>query len=235
MSLLPKINQPIFEIEIPSTKKKVKVRPFLVKEEKLLLMGLEGGDSNSMAEALKQIIQNCTLEKIDVDKLSSFDLEYFFLRLRAKSISETIELIQPCSTSTCNNTLSFTVDLNSINVQYNPKHSNKIELTETVGIVMKYPTLSLIQSLSGANDQESSYKLVYSCVDYIYDADSVYQSEDTPKEELSEWIDNLDRSSFLKIRDFFETMPKIKHHVSLDCSKCNNKTEFDVEGLHNFF
>jgi hypothetical protein len=237
---LPKISTPTFEMIIPSTEQKVIYRPFLVKEEKILLMAMEGKDRKETARALKQIINNCCIDDIDVDKLAPFDLEYFFLLLRAKSIGETIDLTYACQQkkgkTDCTNVIKFIVDIDEIKVIKNPEHTNKIDLTDTVGIMMKYPALETImgQELDDEN-VDAMLKIIIHCMEYIYDETDIHKMKDTDVAETQEFLEGLTQNQFIKIRKFFDTMPKVIYKKTIECDKCKKDNKIEIEGMQNFF
>jgi len=237
---LPKINVPTFEMTIPSTEQKVKYRPFLVKEEKILLMAMEGKDKNEMALALKQTINNCCLDDIDVDALAPFDLEYFFILLRAKSIGETIDLTYKCKNkkgkTACDNVINFTVNIDDVKVTKDPKHTSKIDLTNTIGITMKYPDLETIIDQNFDTDSvDDILEVIIECMESIYDENAVYKMKDTDKSETAEFLEGLTQDQFGKIKAFFDTMPKVKYKDTLICNKCKKDNEVEIEGMQNFF
>jgi hypothetical protein len=240
---LPKIDVPTFEMTIPSTNKKVKYRPFLVKEEKVLLMALEGKDRKEMANALRQIINNCCMDDINVDELAPFDLEYFFLQLRAKSIGESLTLTYSCQSKkgkkNCENAIDFTVDVDKIKVTKNPDHTKQVGITDKIGIIMKYPELEDIMEGEikeiDDNDVDEVLNLVIACMESIYDENAVYKMKDTDKEETKKFLEDLTQSQFLEIKKFFDTMPKVKYETTLVCNKCEGKNKVEIEGMQNFF
>jgi len=237
---LPKINVPTFEMTIPSTEQKVTYRPFLVKEEKILLMALEGKDETETARALKQIISNCCIDDIDIDKLAPFDLEYFFLLLRAKSIGETIELTYKCQNkkgkTNCDNVIKFSVDIDAVAVTKNPKHTNKIDITDTIGIMMKYPALETIVNTNfDTENVDDILDVIINCMESIFDNDSVYKMRDTDRSETKEFLEGLTQTQFIKIREFFNTMPKVAYKETIECDKCKKGNEIEIEGMQNFF
>jgi hypothetical protein len=241
---LPKIAAPIFELNLPSTGQAIKYRPFLVKEQKILLLALESDDQKSITTAIKQIINNCAIDPVDVDTLPTFDLEYFFVRLRAKSINEKVDLRmahpgfknklgEECSHQT---TVSF--DLMELEVIKTPNHVNKILLDEKggIGIKLKYPTMTIDATLTGDESQmELATISILNSIDYIYDNENVYKKEDHTKQELLDFIDNLSQDQFTKLASFFETMPKLKHMIKWKCGKCGQEDQSELEGMSNFF
>jgi hypothetical protein len=241
---LPKLDVPIFTLELPLAKTKVRYRPFLVKEEKLLLMVMESDDDNSVFETIKQIVNNCCLDDIDVEELSTTDLEYFFLNLRARSVGEIVDMQYKCNNQvkgddgeehSCDNVVKMKVNILEIQPTFDEKHNNKIELSKDMGIVMKYPSLSSIQNAKAVNEVERILEIVKSCTSYIYDAENIYYKKDIPENELEEFIDSLTQGQFTKIQEFFETIPKIKKDIDFKCNKCGYEEKIMIEGLQNFF
>jgi hypothetical protein len=241
---LPKLDVPIFTVDLPLTKTKLRYRPFLVKEEKLLLIAVESDDEQTIMDSIKQIINNCCLDEIDTDSLPITDLEYFFLHLRARSIGEIVDLQYRCNNKVkneegqeveCGNNVKIKVNVLEIQPTFNEKHTNKIELTKNLGIVMKYPNFSLIDKVKSTNDVDQILNIVTNCVDYIYDADSIYYRKDISDEELFEFIENLTQKQFAKVQEFFETVPTIKKELDFKCNKCGYEEKIMVEGIQNFF
>lgn len=243
---LPKLNTPIHELTLPSTGKEVKYRPFLVKEQKLLLMALESKEQKEMMRAMKQIINNCAIDKIDVDQLPMFDLEYFFIKLRAKSVGEIIELqlTHPNETNSdireCKHVTKFKLNLMDVEVQKDAAHSNKIIIDEEkmIGVCLKYPTMALadkMQLVSQKSQIESVLDLVAESIDYIYDKDNVYPAKETSKKELLDFVNDLSQDQFRKLTDFFGDMPKLKHTLKWTCAECGCEDSVEVEGMANFF
>jgi hypothetical protein len=242
--MLPKIDVPIFELILPSTGKPLRYRPFLVKEEKLFLMAAEAEDIKTVVDAIRQVINNCCLDEIEVEKLPIYDIEYIFLKLRARSISEVVNLKYRCfneipddkgENKQCTGTVEFDIDLLSIEPTRNNEHTNKIPVNEKLGIVMKYPSFELLNEFATDINNEKLLELILNCIDYIYDEESIYYSKDSTKEELVEFVDSLPAASFTKIQDFFETMPKIKHTLNFQCPKCSHKEDITIEGVQSFF
>lgn len=243
---LPKINTPLFELNLPSTGVGVKYRPFLVKEQKILLMAMESDDQKAMMIAIKQIINNCAVDFADVDKLPLFDLEYFFLKLRAKSIGEEIDLNlrHPNGVNKdeqqCDHTTRFKLNLMDVNVEKKLDHVDNILLDEEsgIGIKMKYPTSEFAESMdiTGAKTQiDIASDAIIACIDFIYDKDNVYPAKDHTKKELVDFIENLSEAQFQKVSSFFDTMPKLKHTINWKCTGCGVEDEVELEGLANFF
>jgi hypothetical protein len=231
---LPKINTPFYDMELPSTGKKIKYRPFLVKEEKLLLMAMESGKQADVSNVMKQIIGNCTDGKVDVDNLPMFDIEYLFLQLRIKSIDDIVNVNLKCGG--CNEGFNAKVDLKDVGVIFpEEKQEFKIQLTSDVGVVMKYPTLDLMKDVKPG--EESSPEFIFDtitrCIDSIYDEEQVYNDFD--RNEIDEFIDSLPQEQFKKISTFFENMPKVQHEIKFTCPKCKKKNKIKLTGLQDFF
>ena len=242
--MLPKIDVPIYELNLISTGKKIRFRPFLVKEQKLLFMANQSDDPKDALNVVKQICKNCIVDDIDVEALPVFDLEFIFLNLRARSVSEVINLQYKCNNkvkneadeeTVCGNLEKFDVNLLEISPTKDPKHDKKIMLSDKLGIMMKYPTFEMIANLKGQNENETLMELLTICIDNIFDQDNIYYTKDVTKEELEEFIDNLQQKDLEKIQEFFETAPKIKKDISFNCRKCGYKESIEIEGLQNFF
>lgn len=243
--MLPKLDVPIYELKLPLLDKIVRYRPFLVKEEKLLLMAMESNDEKSVVDAVKQIVNNCCIDEIDVDNLPIVDLEFLFLNLRARSVGEVVELQYKCNNKvkkedseeekTCGTIVKFNLNLLELNPVIDEKHSNKIELSADTGIVMKYPNFKLVEKIDAESEVDRIMKMIVECVDFIYDKDNIYYRKDIEEKELQEFIESLTRDQFKNVQTFFETLPKIKKNLHFQCSKCKYEEDFDVEGLQNFF
>ena len=228
---LPIMTTPSFTTVIPSTGKEVEFRPFLVKEEKILLMALEGGDAIEMVKAINKIIDACLITEVDLNKLSTFDTEHLFLQIRGKSVGEVIEMRvrHTDDDEECKHVQSVMVNLEDVKPNGDIK-DGKIELTDEIGIKLRYPTMNDIELL---DDDDSLYDIINSCVEYVYDKDNVYS--DFTKEELSNWIDNLNQSQFTKISEFMESIPKLSYEIKWKCDSCGKDDSIIVEGLQSFF
>ena len=242
--MLPKIDVPIYELKLISSGKPVRFRPFLVKEQKLLLMASQSEDPKDALNVVKQISKNCVLDDIDIESLPVFDLEFIFLNLRARSVNEVVNLQYKCNNKVkdemgeekvCTGLEKFEVNLLEILPDKNPNHTKKIMLSDKLGIMMKYPTFEIVSNLKGQNESEILMELLISCVDNIFDNDQIYYTKDVSKEELEEFIDNLQQKDLEKIQQFFDTTPKIKKNLKFSCRKCGYKEDIVVEGLQNFF
>jgi hypothetical protein len=241
---LPKLSVPEYELELPSNQQKVRYRPFLVKEQKILMIAEEGKDEQEIVKAIKQIISACTLSKdVDISSLPLFDIEYFFLQLRSKSIGEKVKLFfrhQICpdnNNEPAKNQTEIEVDLNKVKVIKDKKHKSKVELTKDIGLVMKHPKIDLINKFQGKemNDMANIFRLISECIDQVYDADETYNATDYTPKELEEFISDMTEGQFKRVQEFFETMPKLKHKISFKCIDCKYEDTLEVEGLQNFF
>ena len=237
--MLPKIATPTYELELPSTEQTIKFRPFLVKEEKLLVIALESEDTKQITNAIKTVIKNCIETKgIKVETLPTFDIEYLFLNIRAKSVGEEIEvnIICPDDEET---SVSVKINVDEIKIQTNEDHTNKIKLDDTLMMEMKYPSLEqFIKNnfdISNNSAIDQSFELVASCVDKIYNEDEVWAAADVTKKELMDFLDQMNTSQFKQIEKFFETMPKLSHTIKVTNPNTEVESEVVLEGLSSFF
>lgn len=229
---LPKIQTPMFFIKIPSSQKEFKFRPFLVKEEKLLLMAQQSDDAEEIL-ALTQIINNCCLDNIDVESLTTFDIEYIFLKLRARSVNNIVHLRYRDTED--DKIYEFDLNLDEIQVVFNENHSNKIQINDEVGIILKYPSITVGEKIANVTSENDILnKILISCIDVIYDKQKVYPAKDSTEQELIEFIENLDTKSFKKIEEFFTTMPKLYHEIKYQNSVGNERT-IKLSTLKDFF
>ena len=231
---LPVINTPTYELEIPSTKEKLTYRPFLVKEEKILLMAMEEEKDAQLNKALKQVVHNCTFEKIDVGKLPLFDLEYIFLRIRAKSVGE-VAKIQVLCEDDGETYVPVEIDLESIEVEFQEDHSNKIELTDEIGIEMGYPTFEFLNFKADETEVNQLFDIIGSSIVRVYEGETVYEKADFSKKDLKVFLESLTSEQFLKVQKFFETMPRLRHKIEVINPKTKKKNEVTLEGLQAFF
>ena len=242
--MLPKLDVPIYTVNLISTGKPIRFRPFLVKEQKLFLMAAESTDGNEMVGVIRQVLRNCVLDEMDIDSLPTFDLEYLFMNLRARSVEEIVDLRYKCNNTTkdetgeekkCSGVVEFKLNLLEVEPTKNPNHKNKIQLTENLGIAYKYPTFEMIQKYEKMNENEVMLKILVDCIDYVYDKESVYYAKDSSREEMEEFIDNLQQKDLEKFKDFFDTMPEIKKDVHFKCPKCAYEEDIAIKGMQNFF
>ncbi len=236
---LPKINTPIYELELPSTGKPIEYRPFLVKEEKLLLIAMESEDTKQITTAIKTVISNCIITKnIKVEKLPTFDIEYLFLNIRGKSVGEEIELNVICPDDG-ETTVPVTILLDDIKVTRNPDHTNKIKIDDSLLMEMKYPSLDqFIKNnfdFSTNDTMNQSFELIASCIDKIYNEEEVWDSADLTKKEMMEFLDQMNSKQFKEIEKFFETMPKLSHTIKVTNPVSEIESEVILEGLSSFF
>ena len=234
---LPKLNTPTYELEVPSTDEKIKYRPFLVKEEKILMIAMESKDNGQIVNAVKDIVSACTFNKLDIASIPMFDVEYIFLNIRAKSVGEVskLKLLCPDDKKTY---ADVEVDLSKVEVQVDGEHTNKIELTDSMGMIMTYPTIDSfqeggIQTISASNMLE----VVGSCILQIYEdnGEKVFQAKDQTKKELTDFIESMNTSQFKQVQKFFDTMPKLKHTIKVKNPKTKKSSEITLTGLNDFF
>lgn len=225
---LPTIAVPTFDVEVYSTKETVRMRPFLVKEEKILILAAESNQRSDMIRAMQQVIDSCSEGKLEAEKLPFFDLQNIFIKLRSQSIGKDSEFNLICGE--CGHKTPTALDLEQIGLQVSKDHTNKIMLTDDVGIIMKYPTAEVL-----IDEDQPIFDLVVSCVDKIFTLDEVHDSADQSIEEISSFIDGLTTDQFDKIVKFFETAPKIFHNIEYTCPKCQTENTVVVDGVENFF
>ena len=234
---LPKLNTPTYELEVPSTDEKIKYRPFLVKEEKILLMAMESKDNAQIINAVKDIVSSCTFEKLNVATMPMFDMEYIFLNIRAKSVGEVskLKILCPDDKKTYVDT---EINLTEVEVQVGDDHTNKIELTDDMGMIMTYPTIDSfaengIQNVNASNMLD----VISSCVLQIYEnkGEKVYHAKDQTKKELTEFVEQLNTQQFRKLQSFFDTMPKLKHTIKVKNPKTKKSGDVTLTGLNDFF
>ena len=235
---LPKLNVPVYETILPSTEKVIKYRPFLVKEEKLLFTAQESGEE-AVLPAVKQIIKNCVQGEIDVDNLPIFDIEYVFLRLRAKSVGEEITLgLKPwgCPQNDgelCKFTTEVSVNLEEIKCVKDKTHTSKIMLDNKIGIMMKYPDISQLNTKGSEN--EMGFEVIKKCINMIFTEEETHERDSFTDKELDDFIDSLNTKQMEKIKNFFDTMPVLKHTVKYTCKTCDEEKETTLQGLQSFF
>lgn len=234
MPALPKIDKPLFEMNVPSLNRTVKVRPFVVREEKILLTAQQSGEEKDIALAIKQVLQNCITDPtFDTDTLTTFDLEYMFLKLRARSVNNVIEVTYRDNED--QKTYDFTIDLDTVEMMQDKVVNNKIEINEEVGIIMRYPSVTILENApSNLSPTDLVEFLVRSCIDQIYDSETVYPASECSEKELNSFIDSLDIETFNKIREFFESLPRLYHKIEYTNSIGNTKV-IELTTLSDFF
>lgn len=232
--MLPKIDHPVYKIKIPSIQKNHSFRPFLVKEEKLLLMAKESGNETDIFSAIKQIVTNCSIDKnLDINKLSIFDLEYIFLKIRAFSIDNIVKIAYRDEED--GTVYNFEIDLNEINVKFPEKKSNIVKINDKVGLIMKYPSASLYEDQEFLKTENNHYfELILKCVDKIYFGEEVYEVKEISRKELEEFIENLKVDIFKQVNDFLVNTPRIEHVISYT-NKNGSKREIYLNSLNDFF
>lgn len=232
---LPVIETPKYETKIPSTGKRIQYRPYVVKEEKILMIALESGDQKQIMQAVKDVISACTFDKIDPDLLSVFDLEFLFLRLRAKSVGEVSKVNLKCQK--CQKPVTVDINLDQVVVDTSDMPESKIQLTDTIGVNMCWPRVDLIAELSvSENDPNKlAFEIIIGCIESIFDDKREYPAKEHTKDELVRFVESLNQSQFIKLQKFVERMPKLEHTVKYHCVDCKTSQDFTIRGLQNFF
>ena len=234
---LPKLTTPTYELEIPSTDAKIKYRPFLVKEEKILMMAMESKSESDITQAVKDIVLECTFNKVDISNMPMFDVEYIFLQIRSKSVGEVskLKLLCPDDKKTY---ADVELNLNEVKVQVGDNHTNKIELDNGMGMIMTYPTIDSFRD-SGIRDinPNNMLEVISGCIMQIYEEEGkkTYDPKDQTKKELTEFIEQLNTKQFKQVQSFFETMPKLKHEITIKNPKTKKESKITLTGLNDFF
>lgn len=228
---LPKLNTPTFELTLPSNGSKVKFRPFLVKEHKVLLTMSEA-ENNEVARIIRELVDVCTFKQLKVNDLPHFDIEYIFMFLRAKSIGESVDVIVNCE---CGEKINTSFNIEDLKVDKPEGHSNKIMINDTVGVEMRYPNIDDVVDIFASNDNQKVINLIMNSIKAIYDADNYWETKDQSKEEIEEFVYSLTKEQFDRLEKFFVTSPKIVQHIECDCPKCGKHNISKLEGLQNFF
>lgn len=244
---LPRLSVPTYTLTVPSTKKKAKFRPFLSKEEKILMLVKQSESSEEILQAMKDIIDVCTFEKLDISKLALFDIEYIFLQLRAKSVGEVIDIDMKCNNQVdflspegesgkreCGGIVPFAININDIEVKIPKEHKRVIKLEKDIGVTMRYPSVDDLEMLEA--NQIDDIEIIKGLIENVFDKDTVYEASETREEELQEFVDNMSTKHLEKIREeFFFTMPTVSHEVHYTCSKCGAEGEYEFSGVNDFF
>ena len=234
---LPKIDVPIYDLKLHSSGKDIRYRPFLVKEEKILFMAMEGNDPVEQVLAMKQIIRNCVLdEDLNIDDLPLYELEHILLKLRSKSVNNLAEVMFNCQQENCNGKIPVQINLDKVYVSTNETHTKTIQLTDQIGLIMKYPGLETMVKIQNTEDtMENMLMMVESCVECVYDSEETYKLEDYSKEDKRDFFDSLTQTQFLEVRNFFDTIPKLQYTSETRCPDCGHEGQTVVEGMENFF
>jgi hypothetical protein len=234
---LPVLDTPRYQCELPSTGETIEFRPFLVKEQKLLLMMKEDESEAAVLETVRQLLESVVYTKLDIRKLPSFDIEYLFLQVRCKSIGETIQLRFYCRNNECEDgSADVEIKLEDVKVDKTNEKSNDVQVGEDIGITFRYPNIEVLQEVSDIEDtEEQTFQLIRLCGDTIYDSENVYNLSDAEEDEIIAFYESLTIESSRKIQEFFLGMPRLSHKVEYECSKCGTKGERELRGLSNFF
>jgi len=227
---LPKLNTPVYEAILPSTDKVIKFRPFLVKEEKVLLTAMEDGSQTALMNAIKTILKNCVQGNLDVERLPLFDIEYLFLKLRSKSIGEISEIGLKCTDMECGGVNQLSINMDEIEVTKPEGHNRKIMISDDVGVMMSYP----VMKTSGITE-EDGMAIVKDCIEMVFTEEEQHERDSFTSKELDEFIESMDSKQFGKIKEFFDTMPKLQHTINYKCEKCGEDKEITLQGLDSFF
>ena len=235
---LPRINVPEYSLVVPSTDEEIKFRPFLVKEEKLLLMAQETGDEMSLYNAIKNLIKNCCFEKVDTDNLPLFDIEYIFLQIRAKSVGEVAQIQITCPDDEVT-IVPTDVDLTKIKVQMGDDHNARIQLTDDIGLLMTYPNLATVLTMQNKDEEisgaDAMFKMIQDCMYQIWQGEETFDVVDYSDVDKKTFLESLNHQQFDKIQKFFETMPTLKHEVEITNPKTQIKSTVTLEGMNSFF
>jgi len=237
---LPKISAPTYELVLPSSGKKVKYRPFLVREEKILIMALESEDTKQITTAIKDVLSTCILSRgIKIDKLATFDIEYLFLNVRAKSVGETVEVNVTCPDDG-KTQVQMEIDIDSIKIQRDPDHTNIIKLDDNLSIQMNYPSLNqFIETNFDTNTDQSqvdqSLEVIMTCIGQVYNQDEAWEASECTKKELKDFVESMNSKQFKEVENFFSTMPKLTHNIKVTNPETKVESTVVLEGLASFF
>jgi hypothetical protein len=236
---LPKIDAPVYELDLPLSKKHIRFRPFLVKEQRNLMMALESDDKGNIEKNVRQVLHNCTLtEGIEIDDLPILDVEYYFLQLRARSVGEVVENKYKCENlvdeKPCGNLMESNLNLLDIKVNMPENQSDVIQLNNKLSIKLKYPEFSILSAdIPSATDL--AFSMIVNSIEYIFDGEQYYYAKESNPEELTEFVESLNQQQFSKIEDFFSNLPTLNKTIQMDCKKCGFHHTIEVEGLESFF
>ena len=235
---LPKINTPEYTLHIPSSDEEIKFRPFLVKEEKVLLIAQETGGEQALYHAIKNLVSNCCFGKIDIDALPLFDIEYIFLQIRSKSVGEVAKIDVTCPDDD-ETKVTIDVNLSSLKVDMDEKHSPKIELTDDIGLLMSYPNLADVLSMSGTDENKNSvekmFEMMQKCMYQVWQGEETHDAIDYSNKDKKDFLESLNHEQFEKVQNFFDTMPSLKHDVEVTNPKTGVKSTITLRGIQSFF
>lgn len=237
---LPKIDIPTHDLILPVSKQKVTFRPYLVKEQKILFMAAESNEKDSILRAMKQILTNCLISKVDIDSLPIVDIEFLFLNLRARSVGEIVELKYKCENvvdeKECGNTLDVAYNILDLKLKNSEDYNDIVMVTNDVGIKFKYPEYSIIENHDTTkNIGETSIDIILSSIEYIFEGEKLHYAKETSKEELIEFLDSLNQNQFKNIENYFEKLPILDKEIAVECTKCGYAHKIKIEGIESFF
>jgi len=230
---LPIVDVPKYSVTIPSTEESVVYRPYLVKEEKILMIAMESENQEQVMRAVKEVIAACTFNKVNVDNLTVFDMEYVFLKLRSKSVGEVSKIGVKCGE--CSTLNDIEIQLDALEVSKPTEDKSVVMITDTIGVKLRYPTVKDANLLAKYSGTEAAIKTIVACIDNIFDDEKVYPAKDSTPKELEQFLDSLNAEQFKKMQSFFETMPSLSHDATFTCSSCGHQNELLIKGLANFF
>jgi hypothetical protein len=238
---LPKIDVPVYEIDLPLSKKHIRFRPFLVKEQKNLFMAMESDDKETIERNIRQVLTNCTLtENINIDTLPVIDVEYYFINLRARSVGEIVENDYVCTNEVngqqCGGKMKGSINLLDIQVNIDPNNSDLIKLTDTLSIKMKYPEFSLVEKIKNKDSAvDIAFEVIVNSIEYIFDGEQYYYAYESTKEELMQFVESLNQEQFSKLESFFDNLPTLNKTMDIKCPKCGFDHSVEMDGIESFF
>jgi hypothetical protein len=238
---LPRIDTPVYDLELPLSKKKIRFRPFLVKEQRNLMMAMESDDKETIERNIRQVLHNCTLtENLDIDKLPIIDVEFYFINLRARSVGEVVENKYRCENEIeekrCGNLMDVNFNLLDIQIESDPTTTDVIQVNNQISVKLKYPEFSIVQRASKfENTTDMAFDMIVESIEYIFDGEQYYYAEESDPAELIEFVESLNQAQFEKIEEFFNKLPKLNKKLEVDCKKCGFHHTINVEGLDSFF
>lgn len=231
--MLPKVQTPSYSLTLPSSGKKIEFRPFLVKEQKALLIAMESPEDNAMTETTLAVVQACLFDKVNVKQLPKVDVDYIFMKLREKSVGEQIELVVTCSD--CKKTQDYIFDVTKIKVDKSENHSNNIQISPDMGLIMRLPTFNEVSDLMNDYTVENIYKTVVQCIEQIYDSETVYLTKDMKYQDIENWVDDLTQEQYEKLEEFYKTAPRLVSQIEYTCKSCGKEHKIELEGIEDFF